>query len=119
MEPNRKTPAHTFVVGIRGDVVNAAYLLACGIVWKKRGDEDAGQELVVALACPDPELRYIAQRLLVSAGPISLPLLEYSISAGTLAPTDASSCMLELLAEKARSSYSIYHPEAAHADCAN
>jgi hypothetical protein len=36
--------------------VDANYMLACGIVWRKTADPDAGWELVEALASPDPEL---------------------------------------------------------------
>jgi hypothetical protein len=38
-------------------VMDADYMMACGIVWRKTADPDAGRELVEALASPDPELR--------------------------------------------------------------
>ncbi len=40
-------------------------MLACGIVWSKTADPDAGWELVKALASPDPELRQFTRDMLM------------------------------------------------------
>ena len=37
-----------------GVVMDFNYMLACGIVWSKTADPDAGWELVEALSSPDP-----------------------------------------------------------------
>jgi len=93
--------------------MDATYLLACGIVWHRCADEEAGGELVRALGDPDPDVRFLAQELLLAAGPPSMALLEEAISSGTLGADDAAPCMLALLADRAQSSYALYSAEQA------
>ncbi len=77
--------------------MDANYMLACGIVWRKTADPDAGWELVEALASPDPELRQFARDMLVERRDNAMMLLEDAISAGVLTPEVAGPCMVELL----------------------
>lgn len=73
------------------------YVLACGIVWRKTADPDAGLELVVGLQSRDPELRLLAQTLLVESGENSMELLESALTAGVVGPDVAAPCMAEIL----------------------
>jgi hypothetical protein len=80
--------------------MDANYMLACGIVWRKTADPDAGWELVEALASPDPELRQFARGMLVQRRDNAMALLEDAIGAGLLTPEVAGPCMVELLRSK-------------------
>lgn len=91
--------------------MGVGYLMACGIVWSKSADRDAGLVLINALGDMDPELRILAHQLLVSAGEISIPLVESAIAIGTLDAADGSQCLLELLARKAQTSYQANSPD--------
>jgi len=73
------------------------YTLACGIVWRKTADPEAGLELLVALDAPDPYLRLLAQILLVENGEQSMDLLEYAVANGIVNPEVAGPCMVEIL----------------------
>jgi hypothetical protein len=73
------------------------YLLACGIVWRKTGDEGAGRELIVALSDHDVNIRFLSERLLVAAGPVSLRLLESAVASGELDRLAGAQCILEVL----------------------
>lgn len=77
--------------------MDANYMLACGIVWRKTADPDAGWGLVEALASPDPELRQFARDMLVERRDNAMTLLEDAISAGVLTPEVAGPFMVELL----------------------
>lgn len=77
--------------------MDANYMLACGIVWRKTADPDAGWELVGALASPDPELRQLARHMLVQRRDNAMVLLEHAITAGVLTPEMAGPCIVELL----------------------
>ena len=77
--------------------MDANYMLACGIVWSKTADPDAGWELVEALASPDPELRLFARDMLVHRRDNAMALLEDAVGAGVLTPEVAGPCILELL----------------------
>lgn len=77
--------------------MNANYILACGIVWRKTADPEAGWELVEALQFSDPSLRMIAQSFLVEAGKDSMDLLEGAVARGVLSPDVAGPCMAEIL----------------------
>jgi hypothetical protein len=79
------------------------YMLACGIVWRKTADPEAGWELVEALESPDPRLRLLAQNLLVENGEDSMDLLESAVTSGMISPEVAGPCMAEILqSERAR-----------------
>jgi hypothetical protein len=77
--------------------MDANYLLACGIVWRKDADPEAGWELVEALESRDPRLRLLAQALLVDNGEDSMRLLENAVAAGVVSPQVAGPCMAEIL----------------------
>lgn len=77
--------------------MDADYMLACGIVWRKTADPEAGWELVEALESPDPRLRLLAQNLLVENGEDSMDLLESAVASGTITPEVAGPCMAEIL----------------------
>jgi hypothetical protein len=77
--------------------MDANYMLACGIVWRKTGDPEAGWELVEALESPDPRVRSLAQNLLVENGEHSMDLLEGAVEGGILSPEAAGPCMAEIL----------------------
>ena len=77
--------------------MDANYILACGIVWRKTADPEAGWELVEALHSPDPALRLLAQSLLVETGKDSMDLLEGAVAKGILSPEVAGPCMAEIL----------------------
>jgi hypothetical protein len=76
---------------------DAQYMLACGIVWRKSADPDAGWELVETLASPDPELRQFARDMLVQRRDSAMALLEDAVAAGILTPEVAGRCIMELL----------------------
>lgn len=77
--------------------MDANYMLACGIVWRKTADPEAGWELVEALQSRDPSLRLLAQSLLVETGKDSMDLLEGAVARGILSPEAAGPCMAEIL----------------------
>ena len=77
--------------------MDASYMLACGIVWRKTADPEAGWELVEALESPDPCLRLLAQGLLVENGEDSMDLLEGAVAQGIVSPDVAGPCMAEIL----------------------
>ena len=77
--------------------MNADYMLACGIVWAKTGDPEAGWELVEALETDDPRVRTLASALLVESGERSMSLLESALAAGAVSPEAAGPCMAEIL----------------------
>ena len=66
--------------------MNADYMLACGVVWRKTADPEAGWELVEGLESRDPALRVLAQTLLVESGENSMGLLEGALAAGIVRP---------------------------------
>ena len=77
--------------------MDITYMLACGIVWRKTSDPEAGWELVEALESPNPHLRLLAQNLLVENGEDSMYLLESAVAGGSISPEAAGSCMAEIL----------------------
>lgn len=77
--------------------MDTQYMLACGIVWAKTADPDAGWELAGALASPNPDLRLFARDMLVQRRDSAMALLEEAVGAGALTPEAAGPCMVELL----------------------
>ncbi len=77
--------------------MDANYMLACGIVWRKTADREAGWELVEALGSPDPEVRQFAQYTLLERRDQAMELLEDAITVGVLTPETAGPCMVELI----------------------
>jgi hypothetical protein len=77
--------------------MDAGFMLACGIIWRKTADLEAGWELVEALESPDPCLRFLAQNFLVESGKNSMDLLESAVAAGIVRPQVAGPCMAEIM----------------------
>jgi hypothetical protein len=77
--------------------MDANYMLACGVIWRKTADSEAAWELVEALESPDPSLRLLAQGLLVENGEDSMDLLEGAVAQGIVSPDVAGPCMAEIL----------------------
>jgi hypothetical protein len=77
--------------------MNPDYVIACGLVWRKMGDPEAGCELIEALESADPSVRAIARIMLVDKGEDSLLLLEDALVTGAINPATASECMAEIM----------------------
>ncbi len=77
--------------------MNADYMFACGAIWRKTADPEAGWELVEGLESKDPQLRLLAQALLVESGESSMGLLESALAAGVVNPDVAGPCIAEIL----------------------
>jgi HEAT repeat protein len=77
--------------------MNRDYMLACGILWHKACDPEAGWELIEGLNSSDPEVRSIARRLLLENGDESMRLLECALATGEVSLDAACSCMAEIL----------------------
>ncbi len=77
--------------------MDANYMLACGIVWRKDADPEAGWELVEGLQSTDPQVRVLAHALLLENGAESMHLLESALSSGAVTPEVAGPCMVEIL----------------------
>ena len=82
--------------------MNADYMLACGIVWRKTADPEAGWDLVEGLESRDPEVRVLAQTLLVESGENSMGLLESALALGIVDPDVAGPCMAEIFRSRTR-----------------
>ncbi len=77
--------------------MNTDYMLACGVVWRRTADPEAGWDLVDGLKSRDPEVRVLAQTLLVESGESSMGLLESALAVGIVDPDVAGPCMTEIL----------------------
>ena len=77
--------------------MNTDYMLACGVVWRRTGDPEAGWDLVDGLKSRDLEVRLLAQALLVESGESSMGLLENALAVGIVDPDVAAPCMAEIL----------------------
>jgi hypothetical protein len=77
--------------------MDLVYVLACGIVWRKTSDPEAGWELVEALKSADPCQRLLAQSLLVENSEGAMELLESAVAGGLVSPEAAGPCMAEIL----------------------
>jgi len=77
--------------------MDSIYLVACGVVWRKTRDPEAGLELIEGLRASNPVLRSVAESMLVHAGAASIELIEQALASGALCPNDAVFCMVELI----------------------
>lgn len=77
--------------------MNPDYMLACGIVWCKAADPEAGWELIEGLKCNDPDVRSLAQTLLLENGEESMHLLECALISGEVSPETAGPCIADIL----------------------
>jgi hypothetical protein len=66
--------------------MNPDSLLACGVLWRKMADPEAGWDLVDGLKSRDPEVRVLAHTLLVEGGDSSMELLESALALGIVDP---------------------------------
>ena len=80
--------------------MNPDYMLACGIVWRKTADLEAGLELIEGLASPDMAVRAMARVLLIEGNEDSMRLLESGLASGLVSPEAASECMTEILLKR-------------------
>ena len=77
--------------------MNPDYMLACGILWRKTSDPEAGWELIEGLNSSDSEVRSMARRLLLENEVESMRLLECALAGGEISPDAACACMAEIL----------------------
>ena len=80
--------------------MNTEYMLACGVVWRRTADPEAGWGLVDGLKSQDPEVRMLAQTLLSEGGENAMGLLESALAVGIVDPDVAGPCMAEILRTK-------------------
>ena len=69
--------------------MNPDYTLACGILWHKTADPEAGWELVESLESPDLNVRALARALLIDGEEDSLRLLESALTTGVVSSETA------------------------------
>lgn len=82
--------------------MEADYIVACGVVWRKTLDPVAGSELVEGLQSEDQEIRLLAQAILAETGEASMSLLESAVASGLLRPEFAGLCMATILRSQNR-----------------
>jgi hypothetical protein len=75
--------------------MDANYLVLCGMVWTQFGREDAGRELIRALASSDELLRVLARTLLEQAGGNSKGLIGQALGEDAISVSMASLCAFE------------------------
>ena len=68
------------------------YLVLCGMVWSQFGKEDAGLELVRALASPDADVRVLARMLLDQGRGESKALIGEALAREEITASMASLC---------------------------
>ena len=77
--------------------MEADYIVACGVVWRKTLDPVAGSELVEGLKSEDQEIRSLAGTILAESGEASMNLLESAVASGVVDPEFAGPCMAAIL----------------------
>ena len=82
--------------------MESAYIVACGVVWRKTLDPVAGSELVQGLQSEDQDIRFLAQNILAESGEASMSLLEDAVSSGLVTPEFAGPCMATILCSQNR-----------------
>jgi len=68
------------------------YLMLCGMVWAQFGKEDAGMELIRALASDDPDVRVLARTLLGQSACSSKQLIVEALLKNEISADTASVC---------------------------
>ena len=71
------------------------YLVLCGMAWLQFGSEDAGLELIRALASSDPDVRVLARTLLEQASGGSKELIGEALAQDEISASMASLCGFE------------------------
>lgn len=82
--------------------MEADYIVACGVIWRKTQDPVAGSELVEGLQSEDQEIRLLAQTILAESGEGSMSLLESAVANGVVSPEFAGPCMAAILRNQNR-----------------
>jgi hypothetical protein len=75
--------------------MDANYLVLCGMVWAQFGQEDAGLELIRALASSDDGVRVLARTMLEQAGGGSKELIGQALAEDEISVSMASICAFE------------------------
>jgi len=75
--------------------MDANYLVLCGMVWAQFGQEDAGRELIRALASSDELVRVLARTMLEQADGGSKELIGQALAEDQISAAMASICAFE------------------------
>jgi hypothetical protein len=75
--------------------MNANYVYLCGMVWAQFGEEDAGLEVIRALASPDENMRVLARTMLEQANDGSKELIGLALAQDEISVAQASLCGFE------------------------
>jgi hypothetical protein len=75
--------------------MDSNYLVLCGMVWAQFGQEDAGRELIRALASSDEIVRVLARTMLEQAGGGSKELIGQALAEDAISVSMASLCGFE------------------------
>jgi hypothetical protein len=75
--------------------MDANYLVLCGMVWAEFGEEDAGLELIRALASADDGVRVLARTMLERASGGSKELIGQALAEDEITASMASLCGFE------------------------
>jgi hypothetical protein len=94
--------------------MDANYLVLCGMVWAEFGEEDAGLELIRALASSDNGLRVLARTMLERAGGGSKELIGQALAEDEISASMASLCGFEQGQRAKHTSWDggVWHPAA-------
>ena len=71
------------------------YLILCGMAWSQFGSQDAGLELIRALASSDPDVRVLARTLLEQANGGSKELIGEALAQEEISASLANLCGFE------------------------
>jgi hypothetical protein len=72
--------------------MDANYLVLCGMVWAQFGQENAGRELIRALASSDEIMRVLARVLLEQGGGCSKELIGQALAEDEISASMATLC---------------------------
>jgi hypothetical protein len=75
--------------------MDANHLVLCGMVWAQFGREDAGRELIRALASSDDGVRVLARTMLERASGGSKELIGQALAEDEISASMASLCSFE------------------------
>jgi len=73
----------------------SSYLVLCGMIWARFGDQDAGLELIRALASPHEDVRVVARAMLEQAAGGSRELIGLALVHDEITPELATLCAFE------------------------
>jgi len=71
------------------------YLVLCGMAWSQFGSQDAGLELIRALASSDPDVRVLARTLLEQSNGGSKELIGEALAQDEISASMANLCGFE------------------------